>query len=71
MEWYRRPPKAAFTAFCIETYAREHNISGAGAAEKFEKTGVLDYLFSNYDVLHTQGPRFILPLIDEYMEAAQ
>jgi hypothetical protein len=48
-------------------YADKYSISGADVAMKFDKTGVLDYLFANYDALHTQGWNYILPIIDDYI----
>jgi len=62
------PAELEFVSFCIETYARKNKVSGAVVAERFYETGVLDYLFAGYDMLHTQGPGYILPLIDEFME---
>jgi hypothetical protein len=56
-----------FVSFCIEMYADKYSVSGADVAAKFDKTGVLDYLFANYDALHTQGWKYILPIIDDYI----
>ncbi len=54
-----------FVSYCLEMYAVEYGISGQDVAGKFEKYGVVDYLFNNYEALHTQGWGYILPLIDE------
>ncbi|MDR1491313.1 MAG: DUF3791 domain-containing protein [Planctomycetaceae bacterium] len=56
-----------FVSFCIEMYANQYSVSGADVARKFDEAGVLDYLLDNYEALHTQGWRFILPLINDYM----
>ncbi|MDR2172500.1 MAG: DUF3791 domain-containing protein [Planctomycetaceae bacterium] len=56
-----------FVSFCIEMYAGKYEISGSLVARQFEDYGVLDYLFENYDALHTQGWGYILPLIDDYI----
>jgi hypothetical protein len=58
---------AAFVSFCIEMYAQQNRISGVDVIRLFENTGVLDYLFDNYEALHTQGWGYILPLITDYM----
>jgi hypothetical protein len=49
-------------------YAKEFRLSGAEIIEEFERSGVLDYLFKNYEALHTQGWGYILPLITGYLE---
>ena len=56
-----------FVSFCIEMYAREHGISGADVAELFERNGIIDYLFENYEALHTQGREYIVPLLHEFV----
>jgi len=44
-------------------------MSGADAAALFESRGVLDYLYKNYEVLHTQEANFLMDDIDNYMNA--
>lgn len=56
-----------FVAFCIEMYAERRGVSGAAAAELFRREGVLEYLEGNYEALHTQGPGYILSMVDEFM----
>ncbi|MDR1997819.1 MAG: DUF3791 domain-containing protein [Candidatus Margulisbacteria bacterium] len=56
-----------FGSFCIEMYARQHKISGAAVARRFEQYGVIDYLLANYEALHTQGWNYIFPLLEEFM----
>jgi hypothetical protein len=58
---------AAFVSFCIERYALQTQLSGVEVIQQFERTGMLDYLFNNYEVLHTQGWGYIFPVINEYM----
>jgi hypothetical protein len=48
-------------------YADQYAVSGTDVVRKFESAGVLDYLFANYEALHTQGLGYLLPLIDDYM----
>jgi hypothetical protein len=57
----------AFVSFCVERYAAQTRRSGAEVIQQFEHTGVLDYLFDNYEALHTQGWGYIFPVINEYM----
>ncbi|MDR2652099.1 MAG: DUF3791 domain-containing protein [Prevotellaceae bacterium] len=56
-----------FVSFFIEMYTDKYFVSGADVAAKFDKTSVLDYLFANYDTLHTQGWNYFLPIIDDYI----
>lgn len=62
---YKQAADAAFVSFCIEKYAQENGLSGAGVMQQFEDSGVLDYLFDNYEALHTQGWGYILAMINE------
>jgi hypothetical protein len=60
----RQSADVAFVSFCVEMYARENRLSGADVMRQFEKTLIVDYLFDNYEALHTQGWGYILPLIN-------
>ncbi len=51
---------AYFTAFCVEMYKNAHSMTGAEVIELFSDHGIMDYLADNYEVLHTQGPKWIL-----------
>ena len=57
-----------FKVFCLERYKQEHGISGRETFRLFREYGVLDYLDSFYDVLHTFGDRYIVADIDEFIE---
>lgn len=57
-----------FIVFCIEIYKAEKGLSGEKVYEIFEKYEVLDYLYEGYDVLHTQGDRWIVNDICEYLK---
>ena len=57
-----------FVSFCIEMYAKEYDISGSEVAVLLEKTGLLDYLFENYEILHTQGKEYIIPLLNDFVQ---
>jgi hypothetical protein len=60
---------AHFKVFCLERYKSEHNMKGRDAYLIFKQYGVLDYIASFYDVLHTLGDRYIVSDIDEYIES--
>jgi hypothetical protein len=60
-----------FKVFSIERYKYAHNISGTDTLYLFKKYGVLDYLGSFYDVLHTLGDKYIVADIDEFIAARQ
>jgi len=57
-----------FKAFCLERYKYAHNLKGIETFHLFKQYGVLDYLSSFYDVLHTFGDRYIVADIDEFIE---
>ncbi|MGL4944038.1 MAG: DUF3791 domain-containing protein [Thermoguttaceae bacterium] len=57
-----------FVVFCIEMQARDFELSGTEVCKRFEKFGVLDYLFSNYEALHTQGWGYIKDVINDFTE---
>lgn len=59
--------KSYFVAFCIEQYKVANNLDGAAVADLFKKSGVADYLFENYDVLHSQSRQWLLEEIDDFI----
>ena len=60
---------AHFKVFCLERYKSEHNLSGKDAFRLFKEYGVLEYLGSFYDVLHSFGDKYIVQDIDLFIEA--
>lgn len=60
-----------FKTFCIEQYKLEHHLSGKDTVHLFFQYGVMDYLQSFYDVLHSMGARYLVEDIDLYIEARQ
>lgn len=58
---------AYFLAFCIEIYKNAKNLHGSEAAKIFYDSGLDDFLTLNYESIHTQGPRWILEEINEYL----
>ena len=59
---------AYFIAFCVEIYKNAHSLSGAEVSELFYAKGVMGYLTDNYEVLHTQSPRWILAEINDMIK---
>ena len=59
---------AYFLSFCMEQYKNKHKISGGEVATVFERHGVLSYLKDNFEVLHTQGHRWLMEEIDELID---
>ena len=58
---------AYFLSFSMEQYRNKHNMSGEEVATLFEQYGVLPYLEDNFEVLHTQGHRWLMDEIDEWI----
>ncbi|MDR0288203.1 MAG: DUF3791 domain-containing protein [Clostridiales bacterium] len=56
-----------FKAFCIERYKHTHNMKGKDTLRLFNQYGVMDYIGSFYDVLHTFGDKYIVSDIDEFI----
>ena len=57
-----------FLAFCIEQYKQKHSLTGEQAMQTLDQYGVLEYLQKHYGVIHTQGARWILEDIDEFID---
>lgn len=58
---------AYFLSFCIEQYKEAKHLSGFEAVEIFRKYGVLEYLESNFEPLHTQSRQWIMEDIDDFI----
>ena len=56
-----------FLAFCIEQYKQRHNLTGEQSMQTLDKYGVLEYLESAYEPLHTQSAQWIMEDIDEFI----
>lgn len=59
---------AYFLSFCIEQYKNIHHMSGEEVVALFDCYGVLPYLEENFEVLHTQGHRWLVEEIDEFID---
>ena len=58
---------AYFLSFCIEQYKEAKHLSGGDSMSIFSQFGVLRYLEENFEPLHTQGRRWILEDIEEFI----
>lgn len=59
----------SFLLFCLENYRNTKKISGKKAVNDFVKGGVLEFLASGYEVLHTQSRGYILSQIEQFIES--
>ena len=57
-----------FVSFCIEQYKMHHGMKGSEVMSLFDKHHVTEYLYNNYDVLHTQGSDWLMAEINDYMK---
>jgi hypothetical protein len=57
-----------FQLFCLENYRISENMPGKKAWYDFERKGVFDFLAEGYEVLHTQGIRYIVGEINVFLE---
>lgn len=48
-----------------------HDMSGEAVLNLFDEKGVTQYLMEYYDVLHTQGEKWIVADIDEFIQKHQ
>ena len=60
---------AHFKVFCLELYKSEHSMKGKDAYCLFKEYGVLDYIGSFYNVLHSLGGKYIVQDIDLFIAA--
>lgn len=58
---------ALFVAFCIEEYGTAKGLTGGQVHDLFSQYGVIDYLSKCYEPLHTQGRRWLMDEIDEFI----
>lgn len=56
-----------FISFCIEQYKVHISASGAEVMDLFDKYGVTEFLFHNFEVLHTESHQWLVEEIDEFI----
>ncbi len=63
----RQQELAYFISFCIEQYKVAKGLSGEEVVKMFNQYKVMEYLSDCYDALHTQGHRWLVAEIDDFI----
>ena len=58
-----------FKVFCFEAYRADKKLTGRETMNLFREYGVLDYLGTCFDVLHTTGRDYVVNDIDMFINA--
>lgn len=58
---------AYFLSFCIEQYKNMKGMNGAEVMKTFAEYGVLEYLNTHFEILHTQSRQWIVEDIDDFI----
>ena len=58
-----------FLVYCLEIYRVAKDMTGRQTMELFKQYGVLDYIISCYEALHTTGANYIIDDIDLFIKA--
>jgi len=56
-----------FIIFCLEHYRIFKQITAMQALSLFRRTGVFQYLVEGYEVLHTQGTKYLVADIEDFI----
>ncbi len=59
--------ESEFLIYCMERYRYFKGLSGAEVARLFEQHQVYAYVTRHFMALHTQGDRYIVQDIDDYI----
>ena len=59
-----------FVSFCVEMYARRHEMSGEAVMRLFDGLGVCEFLVESYDPLHSLDREAILDEIEVFIKGA-
>ncbi len=62
---------AQFISWCIEEYAAENKQKSKDVVVFFNKTGILDFLEKNWEILHSQGRNYILGAINDFINSQE
>ena len=60
-----------FLVYCLEMYRAAKKLTGKQAIDLFKQYGIIDYVMSCYEALHTTGTNYIIEDIDLFIEAHQ
>lgn len=66
----KKQPKAVkekvfFVSCIIEEYKKKNKLPGRTVAEMFDKNGITEWLYGNYQTLHTESEESVLADIRE------
>jgi len=56
-----------FLIYCLEEYKAVKGLSGKQVAALFAAKKVMEYIVEFFEVLHINGPQYIIQDIDEYI----
>ena len=65
------PEVVKFKTFCLERYKYTHGLTGREVFKLFIQYGVLDYISSHYDILHSFGDRYLVEDIEGFIRIRQ
>jgi len=57
-----------FQLFCLESYRNSEGINGRTALRDFKRAEVFVFLSAGYEVLHSQGKKYLTSLITDYIK---
>lgn len=57
-----------FILFCLEIYKEKEKMTGEEVYKLFQEYKVFEYLKEGYDILHTQGDRWLMEDINSYLK---
>jgi len=58
-----------FLIYCLEEYRGAKGLSGKQVAALFAAKKVMNYIIEFFEILHINGPKYIIQEIDEYLAA--
>ena len=61
--------RLSFKTFCIELYADHKSIPSNEVYTLFEKSGIIQMLDDDYDILHGHGFEYVIQDIDQILES--
>jgi hypothetical protein len=56
-----------FLVYCIEEYKEQKGLTGREVMDIFTSHRVLEYIMQSFELLHINGPKYIVQDIDEYI----
>ena len=67
----RTKDKIFFAAWVIEAYKRKHGLTGEQTIILSSKNKINEWLFENFDVLHTVGTDYVISEIEDILKTAE